>query len=230
MNDDRDEGQRNESRAEQLREARERMRPVAEAYNEESRQAASVADEFNEFSMRDELGEEIVGWEPELWHALTELLRQQPGQLDRNRLMTRAVRGALSAEMSRDCDPEIESQRGEPPISEGAEQTLREISLYPGFSLPRLQRRVGMRNLEKELDNWPEGRHGELLTQLRAYFTHHGRAVQMMPATLFTSCRPACSRHCGRLAVDGSRLCADVVTVADRMALGQGGADLRLGW
>ena len=26
-----------------------------------------------------------------------------------------------------------------------------------------------------------------------AYFTHHDRAFQMMPTTLFTSCRPVCS-------------------------------------
>ncbi|MBK1670041.1 hypothetical protein CKO28_18565 [Rhodovibrio sodomensis] len=49
-----------------------------------------------------------------------------------------------------------------------------------------------------------------------AYFTHHDRAVQMMPTTLFTSCRPVCSCHHDQLAVDGSRLRVGVVTVADR--------------
>jgi hypothetical protein len=105
--------------------------------------------------------------EPELWYALTELLRCQPDQAARTTLMTAVVRTAFSHEIEREKDPIFELQRTDPPVSEQAKKVIAELSPDPPFSLSRLQRRVALRNLEKELDHWPEARHFELLGELR---------------------------------------------------------------
>jgi hypothetical protein len=102
----------------------------------------------------------------ELWHALTEFLRGAPDEATRNAIMREGLRAMLIAEIERPTDWEAELKRA-PVISEEARQTL--ISLLPedAGSLWRIQRRLAFKRLDRELEKWPEERHGELITEFR---------------------------------------------------------------